>query len=54
MKALIKPPQHPSELIQATCLEATWQIAVLELQSWSPSHTGGVVEGSMDEALVTM
>lgn len=54
VRPLIKMPQHPSEFAQATCLEATWQMTMLELQSWSPSHTGGVVEGSMDEALVTM
>lgn len=54
VRPLIKEPTHSSEMIQATCLEAAWQMAMLELQSWSPSHTGGVVEGSMDEALVTM
>jgi hypothetical protein len=31
--------------------EATWQTAMIELLMWSPSHTGGVVEGSMDAVL---
>lgn len=26
---------------------------MIELQSWSPSHTGGIVEASMDAALAT-
>lgn len=28
--------------------EATWEIAMIELQIWSPSHTCGIVEGSVD------
>lgn len=35
----------------ATSCTATWQTAMLELQMWSPSHTGGIVEGSIDAVL---
>lgn len=31
--------------------EATWEMAMIELQMWSPSHTGGMVEGSVDAVL---
>ncbi|KAJ5512351.1 hypothetical protein N7463_001903 [Penicillium fimorum] len=30
---------------------ATWETAMIELQMWSPSHTGGIVEGSIDAVL---
>lgn len=31
--------------------EATWESAMLEMQVWSPSHTGGIVGRSMDDVL---
>ncbi|KAJ5537453.1 hypothetical protein N7513_010639 [Penicillium frequentans] len=31
--------------------EATWETAMIELQMWSPSHTGGIVEESIDAVL---
>lgn len=31
--------------------EATWEIAMIELQIWSPSHTCGIIEGSVDAVL---
>ena len=31
--------------------EATWETAMIELHMWSPSHTGGIVEASIDAAL---
>ena len=31
--------------------EATWETAMIELQIWSPSHTGGIVEGSINAVL---
>lgn len=31
--------------------EATWETAMIELQMWSPTHTGGIVEGSLDAVL---
>jgi hypothetical protein len=30
---------------------ATWEMAMIELNIWSPSHTGGVVESSVDGVL---
>ncbi|PTB37536.1 hypothetical protein M441DRAFT_60734 [Trichoderma asperellum CBS 433.97] len=35
----------------AALCEATWEAAMIELQLWSPSHTSGIVEGSMDAVL---
>ncbi|KAF3390217.1 hypothetical protein F1880_009292 [Penicillium rolfsii] len=40
-----------SESTQARMCIATWQTAMLELQFWSPSHTGGIVGGTMDAML---
>lgn len=44
---------HPESSISthATMCMATWQTAMLELQMWSPSHTGGIVGGTMDAML---
>ncbi|CAN8099597.1 unnamed protein product [Discula destructiva] len=33
---------------------ATWQMAMIELRIWSSTHTGGVVQGSVDAALRQM
>ncbi|KAL7424527.1 hypothetical protein Q5752_000211 [Cryptotrichosporon argae] len=38
---------------QDVVVEATWNIAMIELNLWSPSHTNGIVEGSLDGALAT-
>lgn len=35
----------------AALCEATWETAMIELQVWSPSHVGGIVEGSIDAIL---
>lgn len=35
----------------AALCEATWESAMMELQMWSPSHTGGIVEASIDAVL---
>ncbi|PWN52094.1 hypothetical protein IE53DRAFT_385496 [Violaceomyces palustris] len=34
-------------------VEALWEMAMIQLLSWSPSHTGGVIEASMDAAIAT-
>ncbi|PSN73776.1 hypothetical protein BS50DRAFT_195633 [Corynespora cassiicola Philippines] len=36
---------------QSALCEATWHTAMIEMQMWSPSHTGGIVEGSIDALL---
>ncbi|OAL45025.1 hypothetical protein IQ07DRAFT_463581, partial [Pyrenochaeta sp. DS3sAY3a] len=35
----------------ASLCEATWETAMIEMQMWSPSHTGGIVENNIDAAL---
>ncbi|CAI7660606.1 unnamed protein product [Penicillium bialowiezense] len=47
----ICPNTPGSQAIHAISCAATWQTAMLELQMWSPSHTGGIVEGSIDAVL---
>lgn len=49
----LKPSIHPQpEMAKAThaalTCEATWEMATVELQLWSPSHTGGIVGGSIE------
>lgn len=52
----IRPPQPMTEINEtqntpATLCEATWEMAMIELQIWSPLHTGGIVGGSVDAVL---
>lgn len=42
-----EPTPSPSAALQ----ESTWEIAMIELHIWSPSHTGGKIEGSVDAVL---
>ncbi|CAH0034037.1 unnamed protein product [Clonostachys rhizophaga] len=42
---------HPEASNPSHLGEATWEAAMIELQMWSPSHTGGIVEGSMDAVM---
>jgi Fungal specific transcription factor domain len=44
-------PEPRAEATHAALCEATWEIAMIEMQMWSPSHTSGIVEGSIDAAL---
>lgn len=44
------PAGTPSSLLAAS-REATWEMAMIELQIWSPSHTCGIVGGSVDAVL---
>lgn len=47
--------RHPCDSAADSTLvalqEATWEIAMIELQIWSPSHTCGIIEGSVDAVL---
>ncbi|OJJ67296.1 hypothetical protein ASPBRDRAFT_47828 [Aspergillus brasiliensis CBS 101740] len=51
------PSPTPSDPTQSTYnaksthATATWQTAMIELQMWSPSHTGGIVKASIDTML---
>lgn len=47
IRAASVEPLSPHALL----CEATWHTAMMEMQMWSPSHTGGIVEGSMDAVL---
>ncbi|KAF4338391.1 Blue (type 1) copper domain protein [Fusarium beomiforme] len=37
--------------VSSALCEATWQSAMIEVRMWSPSHTGGIVGGTMDAVL---
>ncbi|KAH8894713.1 hypothetical protein GQ53DRAFT_780115 [Thozetella sp. PMI_491] len=50
LSAFIRPQPETGGSSQALC-QATWEAAMIELQMWSPAHTGGIVEGSMDGVL---
>jgi hypothetical protein len=42
--------ETPMQSTSATCA-ATWEMAMIELNIWSPSHTCGIVESSLDAAI---
>lgn len=44
-----KAATHAAAVSRAA--EATWETAIIELHMWSPSHTGGIVEASIDAVL---
>ncbi|KAF4943194.1 hypothetical protein F66182_18798, partial [Fusarium sp. NRRL 66182] len=52
-----QPTQQPHDNdnsnvnIHTALCEATWEMAMIEIQIWSPSHTGGIVGGSVDAVL---
>lgn len=50
LERLIRPHNMTKSTHAISC-EATWEIAMLELLVWSPSHTSGIVGGSIDEFL---
>lgn len=47
--SFVRPQSRPTVSTQLS--EATWETAMIEIQMWSPSHTNGVVESSMDAVL---
>ncbi|KAJ5958319.1 uncharacterized protein N7479_005469 [Penicillium vulpinum] len=51
LSPFICPNNHTALTKHATSCAATWETAMIELQMWSPSHTGGIVEGSIDAVL---
>lgn len=52
LKPSIHPPPETARATHAALTyEATWEMATIELQLWSPSHTGGVVGGSIEALL---
>lgn len=54
------PYAHPPETSNgaqspsAALWEATWETAMIDMQSWSPSHTGGIIANSLDAGLHQM
>ncbi|CAI7661446.1 unnamed protein product [Penicillium glandicola] len=51
LNPFICPGNHTAQTKHASSCAATWETAMIELQMWSPSHTGGIVEGSIDAVL---
>lgn len=50
----LRPYIQSQEVLTSTRMalcEATWETAMIELHLWSPSHTGGIVEGSLNAVL---
>ncbi|RAK96303.1 uncharacterized protein BO80DRAFT_366681 [Aspergillus ibericus CBS 121593] len=44
-------PANPSTTTVTATAPATWETAMLELQVWSPYHTGGIIKSSIDTML---
>jgi hypothetical protein len=51
LEHLIRPQVETAKSTHAVSCEATWEMAMLELLIWSPSHTSGIVGGSVDAFL---
>jgi hypothetical protein len=49
--SVIRPEKGAATSANAALCEATWEMAMIELHMWSPSHTGGIVEGSIDAVI---
>jgi hypothetical protein len=47
----ICPSEDATADSHAATRAATWEMAMIELNIWSPSHTGGIVESSVDGVL---
>lgn len=47
----MRPQVEAAKSTHAASCEATWEVAMLELLLWSPSHTSGLVGGSVDAFL---
>lgn len=45
---------RPSDPALASLSEIAWETAMIELQMWSPTHTGGIIAGSIDAVLQHM
>ncbi|KAJ6034490.1 uncharacterized protein N7446_009240 [Penicillium canescens] len=51
LSPFINPQSDEPATKHTISCSATWETAMIELQMWSPSHTGGIVEGSIDAVL---
>lgn len=51
LEPFTRPHGGNSDPALASLGEIAWETAMIELQMWSPTHTGGIIEGSMDTVL---
>jgi hypothetical protein len=51
LASFICPREDVTTDSYAATRAATWEMAMIELNIWSPSHTGGIVESSVDGVL---
>ncbi|KIM94631.1 hypothetical protein OIDMADRAFT_207300 [Oidiodendron maius Zn] len=51
LKPFIHPQADTAKATQTAACAATWEAAMIELQIWSPAHTSGIVEASIDAVL---
>ena len=51
LSPFIRTQPETSTATHAAACTATWETAMIELQMWSPSHTRGIVEGSINAVL---
>jgi hypothetical protein len=51
LKPFFRQHAITSTATHAAACVATWETAMIELQMWSPAHTGGIVERSIDAVL---
>lgn len=51
LEPFTRPHGGNSDPALASLGEIAWETAMIELQMWSPTHTGGIIEGSMDAVL---
>jgi hypothetical protein len=51
LEPFARPRGNNSDPKQVSLSEITWETAMIELQMWSPTHTSGIIEGSIDAVL---
>ncbi|KAJ4992574.1 early growth response protein 1 (egr-1) [Stagonosporopsis vannaccii] len=54
LEPFTRPHGENSNPALASLSEIAWETAMIELQMWSPTHTGGIIAGSMDSVLQHM
>ncbi|WVQ76281.1 hypothetical protein IAR50_005946 [Cryptococcus sp. DSM 104548] len=54
LEPLVSVPVQAQETPTTAAAEATWRMSMVELLLWSQSHTGGLVEDSIDGAMAAI
>ncbi|ODO02043.1 hypothetical protein L198_02774 [Cryptococcus wingfieldii CBS 7118] len=54
LEPLVSVPNHAQKSPTTAAAEATWRMSMIELLLWSQSHTGGLVEDSIDGAMAAI